>query len=259
MEPFVIRIEGPIGADPWSLEDGMTGQTVRGWLAGREDEDVTVWINSPGGDVIEGSAIYTALREHRGHVTVKVDGIAASAASIIAMGGDELLMSPSSYLMIHRASTMAWGNAGEMEQAKEQLEAVDAGLIDVYQKKTGLSRPRIQEMLDNETFLNASAAVRLGFADGMLYGEAPETPAEEQKLAARSRPVMWAALGKPPAWCGELLRPKAQPENRQPEAGTEPEEEPAPAPSEPEAEPGEDPVMQARQELMGHIEKALKG
>lgn len=251
MEEFAIRIDGPIGEGLFS--EGVTVQTVRGLLAGRESEDVTVWINSPGGDVIEGSAIYTALKEHKGKVTVKIDGIAASAASVIAMGGDEVLMSPSSYLMIHRASTIAWGNVDEMDEASRQLQAVDEGLIDVYQARTHLSRNKIREMLEQETFLNSSAAVKLGFADGVLYSDKPEETEPDMDIAARERPLMVAAMGGVPAWAKELLTAKAA----QPKA-EEPKEEPKP--EEPQVTPGEDPAaIEARQRLMGEIEKALKG
>jgi len=201
-----LRIDGQIGSDWWT--EGVTGQWLRDELATRTG-DLTVWLNSPGGDVIEGSTIYTALREYPGHVTICVDGLAASAASVIAMAADELCMSPTSYLMIHRASTFAVGNVDDMDEAQRQLTAVDEGICEAYRLRTGMSRQKIRQMMEDETWLNAAAAVKLGFADRMLYrGAAPEEPPAEPeedddeeeepedpaaRIAAAARPLIYAS------------------------------------------------------------------
>lgn len=196
-----LRIDGQIGSDWWT--EGVTGEWLRSELANRTG-DLTVWLNSPGGDVIEGSTIYTALREYPGHVTICVDGLAASAASVIAMAADELCMSPTSYLMIHRASTVAFGNVEDMDEAQRQLMAVDDGICEAYRLKTGMSRAKLRQMMEDETWLNAAAAVRLGFADRMLYrdGEEPEEqsddPEEDRadpaaRIAAAARPLIYAS------------------------------------------------------------------
>lgn len=196
-----LRLDGQIGWDWWS--EGVTGSWVRDELS-RRTGDLTVWLNSPGGDVIEGSQIYTALREYPGHVTICVDGLAASAASVIAMAADELCMSPTAYLMIHRASTFAMGNVDDMDEAQRELQAVDEGICEAYRLKTGMSRNKIMQMMQDETWLNAAAAVKLGFADRMLYRdddepeEQPDDPeeSEESKDSANRLPIA-ASAGKP--------------------------------------------------------------
>ena len=131
---------------------------------------VTVWINSPGGDCIAASQIYTMLMEYKGDVTVKIDGIAASAASVIAMAGTEVLMAPTSLIMIHNPMTMAFGDRADMEKAIEMLGEVKESIINAYEIKTGLSRARLSHLMDQETWMNAKKAIELGFADGMLEG-----------------------------------------------------------------------------------------
>lgn len=140
--------------------------------------DVVVWINSPGGDCIAAAQIYNMLSEYPGKVTVKVDGLAASAASVIAMAGDEVLMSPVSMLMIHNPATMAFGDHTEMQKAIELLNAVKESIINAYVKKSGLSRARISHLMDAETWMDANKAVELGFADGVLYSERDRDIAE---------------------------------------------------------------------------------
>lgn len=139
--------------------------------------DVTVYINSPGGDVMAGAEIYTALREHseqgKGRVTVKVTGIAASAASVVAMAGDEILMSPVAYMMIHNPWSAAIGNAKELRRQADALDVISEGLINAYERRTGKSRDELMQLLDGETYMSAQTCVDEGFADGILYGDAP--------------------------------------------------------------------------------------
>jgi len=134
--------------------------------------DVTVWINSPGGDCVAAAQIYNMLREYPGNVTIKIDGIAASAASLISMAGDTVLMSPVSMMMIHNPLTMAIGNADDMQRTIEMLDEVKESIINAYELKTGLSRSKLSHLMDNETWMNATKAVELGFADGILYRDA---------------------------------------------------------------------------------------
>lgn len=140
--------------------------------------NVVVWINSPGGDCIAAAQIYNMLSEYPGHVTVKVDGLAASAASVITMAGDEVQMSPVSMLMIHNPATLAFGDHTEMQKAIELLDAVKESIINAYVRKTGLSRARISHLMDAETWMDANKAVELGFADGILYSEGDEEQAK---------------------------------------------------------------------------------
>ena len=143
--------------------------------------DITVWINSPGGDCVAAAQIYNMLMDYKGNVTVKIDGIAASTASVIAMAGKKVLMSPVSMLMIHNPMTVAMGDTAEMQKAIEMLSEVKESIMNAYEIKTGISRAKISHLMDAETWMNANKAVELGFADGVL---AREEPMEEQTANA---------------------------------------------------------------------------
>ena len=129
---------------------------------------VTVWLNSPGGDCIAASQIYTMLMDYKDDVTVKIDGIAASAASVIAMAGTRVLMAPTALMMIHNPMTMAYGNQADMEKAIEMLDEVKESIMNAYEIKTSLSRAKLSHLMDSETWMNANKAIELGFADDIL-------------------------------------------------------------------------------------------
>ena len=131
----VLRINGYIAETSW-FEDDVTPQQFAAELANIKG-DLTVWINSGGGDCFAASQIYTMLKEHNGSVTVKIDGIAFSAASVIAMAADKILMSPTSLLMAHNPATMIFGEVSDLEQAIEMLNAVKESIINAYEQKTG--------------------------------------------------------------------------------------------------------------------------
>ena len=154
-----LRLDGAIAEESW-LGDEVTPQQFRSELFSGEG-DVTVSINSPGGDVFAAAQIYNMLMEYKGKVTVKIDGIAASAASVIAMAGGEVYMSPVSMLMIHNPMTIAIGDTGEMAKAIAMLDEVKESIINAYELKSGLSRTRISNLMDAETWLNAKKAVEL--------------------------------------------------------------------------------------------------
>lgn len=143
--------------------------------------DVTVWINSPGGDCIAAAQIYNMLRDYPGKITVKVDGIAASAASVIAMAGDTVLMSPVSMMMIHNPATMAIGDHTVMQQVIEMLDEVKESIINAYVLKSGLSRAKLSHLMDAETWMNANKAMELGLADGIIGNVASEKDDTEPK------------------------------------------------------------------------------
>lgn len=144
--------------------------------------DVTVFINSPGGDVFAASQIYTMLRNHPGKVTVKIDGIAASAASVVAMAGEETLISPTGMLMCHNPMTCAMGNKADMEKAIALLDEVKESIINAYAEKSHLSRNKIARLMDEETWMNAEKAFQLGFVDGILFSKKnPFVPEEPEK------------------------------------------------------------------------------
>ena len=187
----VLRLEGPIDDESfWG--DEVTPKAFREELnAGTED--ITVWINSPGGNVFAAAEIYTMLRDYPGSVTVKIDAIAASAASVIAMAGSKVLMSPVAMLMIHDPSTIAMGNTKDMEKAIATLNEVKESIINAYAAKSGLSHNRISKLMENETWMNAKKAVELGFADEILFeavepDEPEEDPEEEEKPDEKEKP-----------------------------------------------------------------------
>ena len=136
--------------------------------------DITIWVNSPGGDVFCASQIYNMLMEYKGKVTVKIDGLAASAASVIAMAGGEVLMSPVSMLMIHNPAACIFGEAADLQSGIDMLSEVKESILNAYELKTGLSRTKLSNMMDAESWLNARKAVELGFADGILFQKEPQ-------------------------------------------------------------------------------------
>lgn len=175
----VLRLEGPIDEDSiWG--DEVTPLAFRQEL-NSEEGDVTVWINSPGGNVFAAAEIYTMLQDYQGAVTVKIASIAASAASVVAMAGTQVLMSPTALLMIHDPATIAMGNTKDMEKAIDTLNEVKESIINAYTAKCGLSRKKVADLMSNETWMNAKKAVELGFADEILYEDkkAPEEDPEE--------------------------------------------------------------------------------
>ena len=170
----ILRLEGPIDEESfWG--DEITPQMFRDELESGEG-DVTVWINSPGGNVFAAAEIYTMLKDYKGSITVKIDAIAASAASVVAMAGDTVQMSPVAMLMIHDPSTVAMGNTKDMEKAIEVLEEVKESIINAYAAKSGLTHARIANLMSNETWMNAKKAVELGFADEILFAKKEDEP-----------------------------------------------------------------------------------
>ena len=184
-ENGILQIDGVLEVEPdwWGPMGQVIARNVRRHLD--RVKNVTVYINSPGGDVMAGAELYTALREHsmngRGRVTVKVTGIAASAASIVAMAGDEILMSPVAYMMIHNPWTVAAGNAQELRKQADVLDVISEGLINAYERRTGKSRVEIAAMLSTETYMSAQTCIDEGFADGMMW----ETPQQPEDPTAR--------------------------------------------------------------------------
>lgn len=174
-----LHLNGTIAEESW-FDDDVTPQLFADELnAG--NGDITVWINSPGGDCVAAAQIYNMLMDYKGNVTVKIDGIAASAASVIAMAGTKVMMSPVSMMMIHNPMTVAMGDKAEMEKAIEMLGSVKDSIINAYELKTGLSRAKLSHLMDAETWMDANKAVELGFADDILArAEVAPVPAESE-------------------------------------------------------------------------------
>ena len=164
-----LYLNGVIAEESW-YGDEITPQVFKDELES-DNGDIEVWINSVGGDVMAATQIYNMLKSYNGKVTVKIDSLAASAASVIAMAGDEVLMSPLSLLFIHNPLTVAAGNADDMQKAIDMLDEVKESIINAYELKSGLSRAKISHMMDCETWLSAKKAVELGFADSIMFSD----------------------------------------------------------------------------------------
>lgn len=194
-------LNGTIAEESW-FDDDVTPQLFKDELNSGTG-DITVWINSPGGDCVAAAQIYNMLSAYNGKVTVKIDGIAASAASVIAMAGDTVLVSPVSMLMIHNPATISWGDHAEMQKAIAMLSEVKESIINAYVLKTGLSRARLSHLMDAETWMDANKAVELGFADGILTRakaepdeeeENPEEEGEEEEKKEKKPPATGASM-----------------------------------------------------------------
>ena len=164
-----LELYGTIAEESW-FDDDVTPQMFRDELFAGSGP-VTVWLNSPGGDCVAASQIYSMLMDYKGDVTIKIDGIAASAASVIAMAGTKVLMAPTALMMIHNPITMAYGNHDDMQKAIEMLDEVKESIINAYEIKTNLSRAKLSHLMDTETWMNANKAIELGFADDILEDE----------------------------------------------------------------------------------------
>lgn len=178
-----LRIEGVIAEDSW-FDDEVTPKLFRDELNAGKGR-LKLWINSPGGDVFAASQIYTMLKEYKDGVDVYIDGFTASAASVIAMSGEKVFMSPTSYLLIHDPETISIGNTAEMKEAIKMLNEIKEGIISAYELKTKLPREEISKLMSAETIMNAKKAVELGFADEMLYSENQATNNAEGLIYSR--------------------------------------------------------------------------
>ena len=197
----VLELNGTIAEESW-FDDDVTPQLFKEELnAG--NGDITVWINSPGGDCVAAAQIYNMLSNYAGKVTVKIDGIAASAASVVAMAGDKVLVSPVSMMMIHNPATIAWGDSAEMQKAVAMLDEVKESIINAYEIKTGLDRKKLSKLMDAETWMDANSAIEMGFADeimqrntaedmavptvSMMYSPAQVTNSLKEKIAKKCK------------------------------------------------------------------------
>lgn len=165
----VLELYGQIASESW-FDDDVTPEMFRSELFSGTGR-VVIWINSPGGDCIAASQIYSMLMDYKDDVIVKIDGIAASAASVIAMAGTRVLMAPTALMMIHNPATGAFGDHSDMQQAIEMLNEVKESIINAYEIRTGISRSKLSHMMDDTTWMNARKAIELGFADEILTDE----------------------------------------------------------------------------------------
>ena len=189
-----LYLDGVIAEESW-FDDDVTPKAFKADLTSGEG-DIVIWLNSPGGDCIAASQIYTMLMDYKGKVTVKIDGIAASAASVLAMAGTTVLMAPTALMMVHNPLTVAIGDSEEMQKAIAMLSEVKESIINAYEIKTGQSRAKLSHLMDAETWLNAKKAIELGFADGILDDEKKRLQTEDFTYAFSRRAVTNSLLDK---------------------------------------------------------------
>lgn len=207
-EMRTLFLNGPISDESW-FGDEVTPKLFKDELAAG-DGPISVWINSSGGDVFAAAQIYNMLMDYPNDVTVMIDGLAASAASVIAMAGTEVQMSPVAMMMIHNPATVAIGDSEEMKKAVKMLDEVKESIMNAYEIKTGLSRDKISRMMDAESWFNANKAVELGFADKIMFSEVTNNSADDGETVIFSRQaVMNSMLSK-------LIPAKEPKENRTP-------------------------------------------
>lgn len=200
-----ISVYDAIGYDYWTGE-GVTARRVASALRTLGAGPVTVNVNSPGGDMFEGLAIYNLLREHKGDVTVKVLGIAASAASIIAMAGDTVQIARAAFFMVHNSWVIAAGNRNDLRETADWLEPFDAAMADIYVARTGADTKAIAKLMDAESWIGGSAAVEQGFADELLPSDqVGQGDAKAQAHAARRLEAALRASGIPKSEAMRLI------------------------------------------------------
>ncbi|MGO5312806.1 head maturation protease, ClpP-related [Bilifractor sp. LCP21S3_A7] len=205
-----LFLNGTIASESW-FDDDVTPALFKSDLDSGKGP-ITVWINSPGGDVWAAAQIYNMLLSYGGKVTVKIDGLAASAASVIAMAGDEVLVSPVSMLMIHNPSTMAMGDKDDLAQVISMLDSVKDSILNAYVKKTGLSKNKLSKLMDDETWMDANKAVELHFADRVM--ERPDLYHEDEQA--------------------KKVPDEGDPDEKEPEESKEQEDQPAQESEDPE-------------------------
>lgn len=203
-----IGIYDPIGYDYWD-DSGVTAKRISAALRSLDGADVVVNINSPGGDVFEGLAIYNLLREYKGHVTVRVLGVAASAASFIAMAADEIQIARAGFFMIHNAWTGLWGNRNDLRETADFLEQIDDTIADIYQVRSGLSMDELKADMDKERWINGRDAIDSGFADAFLPSDVVVEDTKnftKEKVAAHKADILLAKAGMSRSSRRELIQ-----------------------------------------------------
>ncbi|GAA6563006.1 Clp protease ClpP [Klebsiella pneumoniae] len=199
-----ISVFDVIGQDYWG--EGITAKRIAGALRAMNGADVTVNINSPGGDMFEGLAIYNLLRDYEGHVTVKVLGIAASAASIIAMAGDDIQIGRGAFLMIHNCWLYAMGNRHDFAELAQSLEPFDTAMADIYAARSGLDIAAVQKLMDAESYIGGSDAVAKGLADSLLSADAVSDGDESPAAALRKLDALLAKTNTPRSERRKLIK-----------------------------------------------------
>ena len=206
-----LFLNGTIAEESW-FDDDVTPQLFKDELNSCSG-DIIVWINSPGGDCVAAAQIYNMLMNYKGNVTIKIDGIAASAASVIAMAGTKVVMSPVSMMMIHNPATVAFGDSADMQKAIAMLDEVKESIINAYEIKTGLSRAKLSHLMDAETWMDANSAIEMGFADEIMQRNVSDSIEVPKVSMVFSRAAITNSLmDKLSAKC--RIQPKSEPTNK---------------------------------------------
>jgi len=187
----ILTLSGNIRKKYWRDDDVINAKDVREALDDVTD-DIVIKLNSPGGDVFEGIEIYNYLKGHSSNVTVEVTGLAASAATFVVAGADKVIMNVGTSLMIHEASTFAFGNKKDVQKTLNALETIDDSILSIYENKTGQSKEQLTEWLDEEKWFTADEAVEYGFADTVAKGTKETSTTED--LAAMIQNAVAIAL-----------------------------------------------------------------
>lgn len=169
----VITLSGVIRKRYWDSDECIDAKLLRDTLDGVK-EDVIIRLNSRGGDVFEGVEIYNYLKDHPSHITVEVTGLAGSAATFILSGADTRIMNVGTSIMIHEASTLAWGNKTDLKKVLDCLETIDQSILDIYTERTGQTAEQITQWINDAKWFTADEAVKYGFADEVKKKEKPE-------------------------------------------------------------------------------------
>ncbi len=205
-EPAVLFLNGEISDETW-YGDEVTPRLFRDDLS-KCKGDIAVWINSPGGDVFAAAQIYDMLMDYPHNVTVKIDGLAASAASVIAMAGTEVQMSPVGMMMLHNPSTIAWGDSAELKKAISMLDEVKESIINAYEIKTGLPRDKISRLMDNESWFNATKAKELGFIDKIMFSSDEGENNDEPDNSIVPQAMMFSRIAVQNSLMSKLIQKK---------------------------------------------------
>ena len=206
-----LYLDGQISDETW-WGDEVTPKAFKDELNAGSG-DITLWINSPGGDCVAAAQIYNMLMNYKGNVTIKIDGIAASAASVIAMAGTKVIMSPVSMMMIHNPATAAFGDSADMQKAIAMLDEVKESIINAYEIKTGLSRTKLSHLMDAETWMDANSAIEMGFADEIMQRNVSDNiEVPKVSMVFSQAAVTNSLMDKLSAKC--RIQPKSEPTNK---------------------------------------------
>jgi ATP-dependent Clp protease protease subunit len=209
-KPAELALYGPISSESWWGDEVTPKQFKEDLDALGDVDELSVYINSDGGDVFAGQAIHSMLRRHKAKITVYVDGLAASIASVVAMAGDVIRMPRNAMMMIHNPWTIALGNAEDFRKMAEDLDKIRESIITTYQDKSGMDKDKIVELMDAETWLTAEEAVEYGLADELEETKAVAASLDSGALVVNGQRMDLSRYKHPPQLAPEAHEPEAK-------------------------------------------------